>query len=82
MLLSHEQIQIEALSLPPQQRAELVERLLDSLHSESAEHVAQEWAALATERLDEIRTDRVTPIDGADVMAKARCCLPLSLMKS
>jgi putative addiction module component (TIGR02574 family) len=72
MLLSHEQIQIEALSLPPQQRAELVERLLDSLHSDSSEHMAQEWAALANERLDEIRSGRVTPIDGAEVLAKAR----------
>ena len=72
MLLSHEQIQIEALSLPPQQRAELAERLLDSLHSESPEDVAQEWVALAGKRLDEIRSGDVTPIDGADALANAR----------
>ena len=72
MLLSHEQIQIEALSLPPQQRAELAERLLDSLHAESSEEVTQEWVALANERLDDIRSGRVTPIDGAAVLEKAR----------
>ena len=72
MLLSHEQIQIEALSLPPQQRAELAERLLDSFHAESSEEVTQEWVALANERLDEIRSGRVTPIDGFVVLEKAR----------
>ncbi|NQV24103.1 MAG: addiction module protein [Rhodopirellula sp.] len=72
MLLSHEQIQIEALSMPPRQRAELLERLINSLTSESNENVTQEWVALASERLDEIRSGSVTPIDGVDVLAKAR----------
>jgi putative addiction module component (TIGR02574 family) len=72
MLLSREQIQIEALSLPPQERAELAERLLDSLRAGSTEEVAQEWLAVANERLDEIRSGRVTPIDGETVLANAR----------
>lgn len=72
MLLSREQIQIEALSLPPQDRAELAERLLDSLRGSSTEEVAQEWLAVANERLDEVRSGRVTPIDGDAVLANAR----------
>lgn len=72
MLLSQEQIQIEALSLPPQQRAELAERLLDSLGSESTDEVSSEWISLACERLAEIRSGRVTPVDGVAVLDKAR----------
>ena len=72
MLLSREQIQVEALSLPPQERAELAERLLDSLCTSSTDEVAQEWLAAANERLEEIRSGRVTPIDGDTVLANAR----------
>ena len=72
MLLSPEQIQIEALSLPPEQRAELAERLLESLGGEQNGDVTHEWLQLATKRLKEIRSGETTLIDGDTVLANAR----------
>lgn len=46
------QVLEEALSLPPAERAELVDRLLTSLDSSSRRRIDELWAQEAEERLD------------------------------
>lgn len=70
MLLTPEQIQIEALSLPPHKREELAGRLLESLGSEPS--VETEWLILARHRLDEIRARTARTVEGKAVIKQAR----------
>ena len=72
MMLNEEQIQIEALSLPMRQRAELAERLLNSLESDATDEIESEWLAVSRRRLEEIRSGQATPVNGDAVMANAR----------
>ena len=72
MLLTSDQIKIEALSLPAADRADLAGRLIDSLQEESENVIAHEWTAMARSRLAEIQSGSSLSRDGQDVMAKAR----------
>lgn len=75
MLLTPDQIQSEALSLPAQQRSQLAERLLASLDDEVNEGAEQEWLAVAKRRLDEIRSGAVAPIPGDEALARLRAAV-------
>ncbi|MFA6970330.1 MAG: addiction module protein [Gallionella sp.] len=59
----------EAVSLPVEERAYLVDCLLQSLNPPDATHV-DAWTAVARRRLDEIRAGKVTPIAGETVFAR------------
>jgi hypothetical protein len=72
MLLTPDQVQIEALSLPPESRAELADRLLASLSSDESDAVQQEWLALARRRLADVRNGTADELDGTEVMSTAR----------
>ena len=52
MSAGSEQILKEALALPPQERAELVERLLATFQSPPDPHLDELWAREAEDRLD------------------------------
>jgi hypothetical protein len=69
MLLTPEQIQIEALSLPPQQREELVARLLESLSDDDC--VEAEWLELARKRLAALHDGTGNLLDGEQVIQEA-----------
>lgn len=72
MPMTLDQIVKEARQLPRDQVAELVDRLTFELHDEpDAEHDAA-WAEEAERRLAEIRSGKVKPIPGEEVMARAR----------
>ena len=58
------------LSLPPDQRAELVELLLASLQPMSAAQRA--WAQLANRRREDVRSGRVAMVPGGDALARIR----------
>lgn len=64
MELSNEQIVDGALSLPPEERAHLIDRLIESLDPsrESEHHDA--WVAEIRRRIDDVRSGRVKPIPG------------------
>lgn len=52
-----------ALSLPPDDRAQLADQLLASLGGENQEEIDAAWAEEAERRMKEIREGKVEPID-------------------
>ena len=62
----------QALSLPNDRRAVLVDRLLNSLGLPADEDVDRLWAEEAERRLGEIRSGRVETIPGDQVLAEIR----------
>ena len=61
----------EAASLPLEERAKLVDSLLQTLNPVDDDTTAA-WLAVARRRLDEMRSGRVTPIHGDAVFDKVR----------
>lgn len=59
----------EAVSLPVEERAHLVDCLLQTLNPPDASH-ADTWSAVARRRLDELRSGNVVPIPGEKVFAR------------
>jgi putative addiction module component (TIGR02574 family) len=61
----------EAVALPVEERALLVDSLLQSLDQpESA--IDNEWASVANKRLAEMRSGKVQPIPGDEVFERIR----------
>lgn len=73
MQINLEQIEAAALSLPPDGRARLAERLLASLEDDPEMTAA--WIAEAKRRDAEIESGRVSPLPAEEVFAKARAKL-------
>jgi len=67
-----EQIAREALLLTPAQRAELADLLVGSLDSTPPDEIQRLWIEEANRRLEEVRSGKVKPIPGEDVLAEAR----------
>lgn len=61
----------EAESLPVEDRTLVVESLLRSLNPPDPE-IDKKWAEVARQRLDELRSGRVTPVPGEEVFARIR----------
>jgi len=59
----------EAVSLPVEERALVVDSLLRSLNQPESE-IDKQWAKEAKMRLDELRSGRVEAISGEDVFKK------------
>ena len=68
-----EQLEAAALSLSPEERARLAERLLASLEDDP--EITAAWVAEARRRNEEIEAGRVVPIPAEEVFAKARAKL-------
>ena len=62
----------EVLALPVQERAELVERILDSLSEAPDKQRLERWAAEAESRLDAIDRGELRTISGEEVFARLR----------
>jgi putative addiction module component (TIGR02574 family) len=67
--MSIEQLEAEALQLPPDERERLAEKLIASLHDEVDDAIARAWMDEAHRRRDEIASGKVMPVPG-DVVAK------------
>jgi putative addiction module component (TIGR02574 family) len=67
-----DQIETEALGLDAPERAELAERLLESLASTQLSSGQGAWIALAKKRRDDIRSGAVTGIPGEEGSAMVR----------
>ena len=61
----------EAISLPIEERALLVDSLLRSMNPLDDEN-DKKWAAEAKRRLEDLRTGKVKPISGDEVFHKIR----------
>ena len=73
MALTMEQITTEAMQLPVSSRAELAERLLESMDfPEGNDEVRRAWTEEAIQRRDEVRSGRVQTIPGEQVLAEVR----------
>ncbi len=70
MLLTPEEIKLEALSMSSDDRSELLVRLADSLDSDDAEAINQEWLAVARRRYAELRSGVAVAIPAEEVFAQ------------
>jgi putative addiction module component (TIGR02574 family) len=70
-MLKTEDLIKEAVSLPVELRARLVDELLKSLNPSQAE-IDELWAAEAERRIDEIESGQVKPIPGEQVFRELR----------
>jgi len=69
--MSVKELLAEAISLPVEERAVLVDTLLRSLNP-AEEGLDREWIAEAERRLEEIRSGKVATIPADDVFAEIR----------
>ena len=68
-------LQQAALELPPDERADLAQKLLLSLDEPSEEELAQSWLLEARRRAEELDRGEVRPISAEEVRRKARALL-------
>ena len=65
----------EALRLPPEERAELAQKLLLSLEDLSSEELEETWLHEADRRARELDRGDVTPVPAEEVRRKAQALL-------
>lgn len=68
-------VEREALRLPPEERARLVQKLLLSLGALSEEELEQAWLVEADRRARELDRGEVQPVPTEEVRHKARALL-------
>ena len=69
-------IKQEVLSLPVQDRVELIDRLIDSLNLPGDPEIDRLWAEKAEQRFLELETGSVTSIPGSKVFSNIRSAFP------
>lgn len=69
---SYEDVLRAALTLTPEARAQLADKLLSSLDGENQKEIDAAWAEEAERRMKEIREGKVELIDGESVMEELR----------
>jgi putative addiction module component (TIGR02574 family) len=72
MPLTLEQLAEEALHLPPECRASLSDRIVESLDFSEPDDIQKVWAAESVRRRDEIRSGKTKAIPGQDVIEEVR----------
>jgi putative addiction module component (TIGR02574 family) len=72
MTRSTEEVILEAMSLPPDARAIVADRLLMSLDSPRRKEIDILWAEEVERRVRQIETGEVKPIPGEDVFKEIR----------
>ena len=77
MLHTQEDILTWAMVLPPDNRALLVDRLLNSLNSPQRKEFKLLWADEAERRVQQIRDGEVVPLPGKEVIQDIRGTLNL-----
>jgi hypothetical protein len=73
MSLLVEDLSAQALSLPPEDRAKLVERLIASFEPKSPAQAA--WLKAANDRRENVRAGQVAMVPGDDALARVRARL-------
>ncbi|MBV9658514.1 MAG: addiction module protein [Verrucomicrobia bacterium] len=72
MSLTIGQLEREAMQLPAAARAQLADKRVESLDSAEMDEVQRLWAAEAIRRRAGVRSARVQPIPGEEVLAEVR----------
>jgi putative addiction module component (TIGR02574 family) len=79
MSLTLEQLETEALNLPPEERATLVQRLLESLEEEDGmedpAEVERAWLEEAERRYARYLAGETQPVPAAEALARVRARL-------
>lgn len=70
-----QRIEDEALHLPKEERAQLIQRLVLSLESPSKEELRSDWLLEARRRAQELDDGSVQAVPSEDVMRKARALI-------
>ncbi|PKM22134.1 MAG: addiction module antitoxin RelB [Gammaproteobacteria bacterium HGW-Gammaproteobacteria-14] len=70
-----QKIEDEALHLPKEERAQLVQRLVLSLESPSDQELRSDWLLEAQRRAEELDGGSVQSVPGEEVMRKARALI-------
>lgn len=70
MAVPVEDLEAEALSLPPEDRARLLERLIASFEPKSPAQAA--WIQIAQRRRDDVRAGRAAMLPGDEALARVR----------
>lgn len=70
-----QKIEDEALQLANAERAQLIQRLVLSLESPSAEELVSDWLLEASRRAEELDNEGVQSVPGDEVMRKARALI-------
>lgn len=73
--MSPTELEEAAIQLPAQDRARLVQRLLDSLDQLTDEEASYLWLQEAQRRADEIDQSRVTLVDGQELEEQVQALL-------
>ena len=73
--MSSKTLQEAVLELPPDERAELAQKLLLSLDDPSEGELSEAWLSEAKRRARELDRGEVQPIDGEEVRRKALALL-------
>ncbi len=69
MKIKINELAAQALSLPSEDRAQLAERLVESLENDTIQKL---WIVEAKKRRDEVRSGRVKPISGDEALEQVR----------
>ena len=72
MSMSIQQIEAEAMSLPSEARALLIDRLVESLDPTEDESIHPLWAVEALKRRDDVRNGVVQTIPGDEALARVK----------
>ena len=72
MATNIERVAEQAMKLPAESRAELADRLVESLDSEGIGRIDRLWLDEAKRRRDEVRSGRVQTISGEDARRRVR----------
>ena len=70
-MLSNKELLDQAISLPVNERAEMVDLILKSLNNPS-EEIDKQWIEVAKKRLSEINSGKVKAIPGHEVFQKIK----------
>ena len=72
MPLTLEQLAEEAMRLPVASRALLANKIVESLDFFEADEIQKAWAEESVRRRDDVRSGKVEPIPGEQVLAEVR----------
>ncbi|MEH6670690.1 MULTISPECIES: addiction module protein [Halopseudomonas] len=70
-----QKIENEALHLPREERAQLIQRLVLSLESPSEEELRSDWLLEARRRAEELDSGSVQAVSGEEVIRKAKALI-------
>lgn len=73
MANSLDNLEAQALKLPPEERAQLADRLISSLFEDH--EIENAWAAEVEQRIEAIESGRAKLIPASDAIARARAAI-------